>query len=40
LRDGDRVVIGAVPLIYRTSASGMSTETRASTIDTRPTLER
>lgn len=40
LRDGDRLVIGAVPLTYRTSASGLSTETRASAIDTEQTLDR
>ena len=28
LRDGDQLIIGAVPLTYRTSASGLSTETR------------
>jgi DNA-binding winged helix-turn-helix (wHTH) protein len=40
LNDGDRLVVGAVPLTYRTSASGLSTETRASTIEARRTLER
>jgi len=40
LHDGDRLVIGAVPLTYRTSASGLSTETRASRIDAGRTLER
>ena len=29
LRDGDRIVIGNVPLIYRISTSGLSTETQA-----------
>jgi len=28
LRDGDHLIIGTVPLTYRTSASGLSTETR------------
>jgi pSer/pThr/pTyr-binding forkhead associated (FHA) protein len=28
LRDGDRIVVGTVPLTYRTSASGYSTETQ------------
>jgi DNA-binding winged helix-turn-helix (wHTH) protein len=27
LRDGDRIVFGAIPGVYRTSSSGMSTET-------------
>jgi hypothetical protein len=40
LRDGDRLVIGAVPLTYRTSASGLSTETRTSSIQPGHTLER
>ena len=40
LRDGDRLVIGAVPLTYRSSAAGLSTETRASAIEATPTLER
>jgi DNA-binding winged helix-turn-helix (wHTH) protein len=30
LRDGDRIVIGNVPLIYRISTLGLSTETQAS----------
>jgi DNA-binding winged helix-turn-helix (wHTH) protein len=40
LRDGDRLLIGTVPLTYRTSASGVSTETRASSIAAARTLER
>ena len=40
LRDGDRLVIGAVPLTYRTSAAGLSTETRASAIATPRALDR
>jgi DNA-binding winged helix-turn-helix (wHTH) protein len=40
LRDGDRLVIGTVPLTYRTSASGLSTETHASTIEAGRTLQR
>jgi DNA-binding winged helix-turn-helix (wHTH) protein len=32
LRDGDRLLIGTVPLTYRTSAAGLSTETRNSAI--------
>jgi DNA-binding winged helix-turn-helix (wHTH) protein len=40
LQDGDRLLIGAVPLTYRTSASGMSTETRASAINDPRPLER
>jgi DNA-binding winged helix-turn-helix (wHTH) protein len=40
LRDGDRLVIGAVPLTYRTSAAALSTETRASTNHALRTLNR
>jgi DNA-binding winged helix-turn-helix (wHTH) protein len=40
LRDGDRLLIGAVPLTYRTAASSLSTETRISSIEPPPTLER
>jgi DNA-binding winged helix-turn-helix (wHTH) protein len=32
LRDGDQLLIGTVPLTYRTSATGVSTETRARAI--------
>jgi DNA-binding winged helix-turn-helix (wHTH) protein len=32
LRDGDRLIVGMVPLTYRTSASGLSTETRVRSI--------
>jgi pSer/pThr/pTyr-binding forkhead associated (FHA) protein len=39
LRDGDRLVIGRVALTYRTSASSMSTETRASSVDAGPSLD-
>jgi DNA-binding winged helix-turn-helix (wHTH) protein len=39
LRDGDRLVVGRVPLTYRTSAAGVSTETRASSVDAVGTLE-
>jgi DNA-binding winged helix-turn-helix (wHTH) protein len=31
LRDGDRIHVGSVPLLYRTSASGISTETHIET---------
>ena len=40
LHDGDRLVIGAVPLTYRTSAAALSTETRASTNHALRTLNR
>jgi DNA-binding winged helix-turn-helix (wHTH) protein len=40
LRDGDRLLIGTVPLTYRTSATSLSTETRASAINTGRSLER
>ena len=40
LRDGDRLVIGAVPLTYRTSAAALSTETRVSTNNALGTLNR
>jgi len=32
LRDGDQLLIGTVPLTYRTSATGVSTETRVRAI--------
>lgn len=32
LRDGDRVMFGSVPAVYRTSATGMSTETMSRTV--------
>jgi DNA-binding winged helix-turn-helix (wHTH) protein len=40
LRDGDRLVIGAVPLTYRTSASDLSTETHVRAVVPEPTLDR
>jgi DNA-binding winged helix-turn-helix (wHTH) protein len=40
LRDGDRLLIGTVPLTYRMSAAALSTETRASTIEAVRTLDR
>ena len=33
LRDGDRIHVGSVPLLYRASTSGMSTETQIGTHD-------
>ena len=35
LRDGDRIVFGSVPLTYRISTSGLSTETHVSGVRTR-----
>jgi DNA-binding winged helix-turn-helix (wHTH) protein len=32
LRDGDHLLVGSVPLTYRTSATGLSTETRMSAV--------
>jgi DNA-binding winged helix-turn-helix (wHTH) protein len=40
LRDGDRLLIGAVPLTYRTSAAGLSTETHVSAMGAVPTLKQ
>lgn len=40
LRDGDHLLIGTVPLTYRTSAAGLSTETRNSAVAPVPTSER
>jgi DNA-binding winged helix-turn-helix (wHTH) protein len=40
LRDGDRLLIGAVPLTYRTSASHLSTETRTGAVEVPRTLEQ
>lgn len=39
LRDGDRIHVGSVPLVYRASTSGMSTETQIGTHEG-PTYER
>ena len=39
LRDGDRLVIGTLPVIYRSAAAAPSTETRASAIGAAPALE-
>ena len=36
LKDGDRITVGTVPLTYRASASGFSTETQASTVHPAP----
>jgi DNA-binding winged helix-turn-helix (wHTH) protein len=33
LRDGDRITVGTVPLVYRESEAGLSTETHASAMD-------
>jgi DNA-binding winged helix-turn-helix (wHTH) protein len=40
LRDGDRVSIGSVPLIYRSAAATQSTETHISTITPAETFEQ
>jgi DNA-binding winged helix-turn-helix (wHTH) protein len=40
LRDGDRIVIGNVPLTYRVSTSGLSTETQARPLPNEPRPKR
>ena len=40
LRDGDRLVIGIVPLTYRSSAAAPSTETRGSAMGAAPAFEQ
>jgi len=39
LRDGDQLLIGTVPLTYRSSSAALSTETRTGAIGTAPALE-
>ena len=40
LQDGDRLVIGTVPLTYRSAAAAPSTVTRASAVGSSPTFQR
>jgi pSer/pThr/pTyr-binding forkhead associated (FHA) protein len=40
LQDGDRLVIGQVPLTYRSAAAAPSTETRDGSIAAAPSFER